>query len=83
MIGTDYIGSFKSNYHTITTTTAPHFDQNKYYDPLLADVPVLHERDSNSAKVIFSLYVIIILHTLEISVWKHLILFLMSYLSYH
>jgi hypothetical protein len=23
VIGTDYIGSYKSNYHTITTTTAP------------------------------------------------------------
>ena len=23
MIGTDWIGSYKSNYHTITTTTAP------------------------------------------------------------
>jgi hypothetical protein len=23
MIGTDWIGSYKSNYHTITTTTSP------------------------------------------------------------
>jgi hypothetical protein len=25
VIGTDYIGSYKSNYHTITTMTAPQY----------------------------------------------------------
>jgi hypothetical protein len=25
VIGTDFLGSYKSNYHTITTTTLPYF----------------------------------------------------------
>jgi len=35
MIGTDYIGSCKSNYHTTTTTTAP---PNFVYDFLSAGI---------------------------------------------
>ena len=31
VIGTDYTGSCKSNYHTITTTTAPRMQRNSYY----------------------------------------------------
>ena len=30
VIGTDYIGSCKSNYHTITSTTAPHTNQGQW-----------------------------------------------------
>ena len=31
VIVTDYIGSYKSNYHTIKTTTAPVLQQNNIY----------------------------------------------------
>ena len=34
VIGTDYIGSYKSNYHTITTMTAPQYLYKNVFQPV-------------------------------------------------
>jgi hypothetical protein len=85
VMGTDSIGSCKSNYHTITATTAPNYNMiwyflTVYFDPAMSKSPKLMPNCLKRAETSF---ILIVFDCVPCEIWAYTVACTISFCCSH